>query len=114
MVDMQDHSGDWTLADIAAVAGVSRRVDKYVLLRLSQPPEKDDLEAIRNVGVQGLVLNVGAVSPESLQELKANLLEMPRQRPRRRDRSSATVPTSVFPSGRRNPDPEPDDDDDLD
>ena len=115
LVDMQNHSGAWTLADIAAVAGVSRRVDKYVLLHLSQPPEKEDLEAIRNVGVQGLALDIGAVSPESLQELKTNLLDMPRQRPRRRDRTGAVVPSSVFPSGGRTPEPErEDDDDDLD
>ena len=113
LVDMQDHSGPWTLADIAAVAGVSRRVDKYVLLHLSQPPEKDDLEAIRNVGVQGLAIDVGAVSLDSVQELKTNLLDMPRQRPRQRGRSSAAVPSSVFPSGGRTPGPEHDDDDDL-
>ena len=118
LVDMQGRSGGWTLADIAAVAGVSRRVDKYVLLHLSQPPEKEDLEAIRNVGVQGLALDIGAVSPEALQELKTNLLDMPRQRPHRRDRASAVVPSSVFPSGGHTPEPEPepdpDDDDDLD
>ena len=111
LVDMQDHSGGWTLADIATVAGVSRRVDKYVLLHLSKPPEKDDLEAVRNVGVQGLVLNAGAESAQEIKELKTNLLEMPRQRPRQRGRSSATVPSSVFPSGGRTPEPEPDDDD---
>jgi hypothetical protein len=38
------------------------------------------------------------VSSEAMQELKSNLLDMPRQRPRRRDRPSATVPSSVFPS----------------
>ena len=115
LVDIHDHSGPWTLADIAAVAGVSRRVDKYVLLHLSQPPEKDDLEAIRNVGVQGLAIDVGAVSLDSLQELKANLLDMPRQRSRQRGRNSAAVPSSVFPSGGRTPEPErEDEDDDLD
>ena len=98
LVDMTGHSGAWTLADIARVAGVSRRVDKYVLLHLAQPPEKDDLEAIRNVGVHGLALDVGSVSSEAMQELKSNLLDMPRQRSRRRDRPSATVPSSVFPS----------------
>ena len=100
LVDMLEHSGPWTLADIARVAGVSRRVDKYVLLHLTQPPEKEDLEALRNVGVHGLALDVGSVSIEAFQELKTNLLEMPRQRPRRRDRTSAVVPSSVFPSAR--------------
>ena len=113
LVDMRDHSGGWTLANIATVAGVSRRVDKYVLLHLSQPPEKTDLEAIRNIGVQGLAIDVGATTLDSLRELKTNLLGMPRQRPRQRGR--AVVPSSVFPSGGRAPEPEQEDDeDDLD
>ena len=100
LVDMAGHSGPWTLADIARVASVSRRVDKYVLLNVAQPPEKADLEAIRDIGVHGLVLDVGTVSSEALKELKANLLDMPRARSRRRGRISAILPSSVFPSGR--------------
>ena len=88
-MEMRDHSGGWTLANIATVAAVSRRVDKYVLLHLSQPPDKTDLEAIRNAGVQGLAIDVGAAPLDSLQELKTDLLEMPRQRPRQRGREAA-------------------------
>ena len=59
LVDMAEHSGPWTLADIARVAGVSRRVDKYVLLNVAQPPEKADLEAIRDVAqVHGVTVTV--------------------------------------------------------
>ena len=112
LVDMLSRSGPWTLADVAAAAEVSRRVDKYVLLQLSEPPDKADLEAIRNVGVHGLALDVDAVSVEELQELKSNLLDMPRQRPRRRERGRAAVSQSVFPAGgSARPEPEEDDED---
>ncbi len=105
-------SSPWTLEDLAAIAGVSRRVSKYVLLETSQLPAAKELEAMRDVGVNGLVVDVAGVSPESLGELKSALLEMPRQRPRRKEKSMALLPNSAFPSASA-PEPEqPDPDED--
>ena len=104
-----------TLEDLAAIAQVSRRVDKYILLETSQVPVAKELEALRNTGVNGLAVDPELVTSESLGVLKAALLDMPRQRPNRKDRSIALVPRSAFPSGSAEgpaePEPEPDEED---
>ena len=85
-----------TLADLAAVGSISRRSDKYFLLEVSRPPNGKDLEALRDIGVQGLVVDVASVSAESFKELKAALMEMPRPTFKRRGRNMAILPGSAF------------------
>ena len=51
---MTQVSGPWTLKDLATLGSISRRVDKYVLVEVSQPPGKKDLEALRDMGGPGL------------------------------------------------------------
>ena len=97
LVPMADRPGPWTLAELATVGAISRGArDTYILVEVSQPPDKKELEALRNLGVHGLVLDVGAVRPEAMDELKASLLELPRQRPSRSGRGDAVLPSSVF------------------
>ena len=106
-------SSQWTLEDLATVAGVTRRVNKYVIVETSQLPGAKELEALRDAGVNGLAVDVAIVPAEKLAELKTALQDMPRQRPNRRDRTMAIVPGSAFPSG-SSPEPrepEPDEDD---
>jgi hypothetical protein len=99
LLSMTGVSGSWTLKDLAMVGAISRRVDKYVLIEVSQPPGEKDLEALRDIGVHGLVVDVGAVASSSLSQLKTSLLEMPRPRSSRRERSRAILPGSVFAPG---------------
>ncbi len=85
-----------TLADLAAVGSVSRRSDKYILLEVSRMPNGKDLEALRDIGVHGLVLDVGAASAKSIDELKAALMDMPRATFKRKGRNIAILPGSAF------------------
>lgn len=85
-------SGSWTLRDLATVAAISRRSTKLILVEATQPPSPPELEALRNAGVRGLVVDLSANSPEALAQLKTALLEMPRRRPSRRDRPAAILP----------------------
>ena len=84
-----------TLSDLAAVGSVSRRSDKFILLEVSRQPNAKDLEALRDIGVQGLVMDVGAVPAKALKELKAALMEMPRATYKRRGRTLAILPGSA-------------------
>ena len=115
ILTMKDISGPMDLASLASIASISRRVDKYVLVELAGVPSDKDMEALRNAGVDGLVLDVAAVEPEALAKLKDAALDMPKQRPSGRRRADAIVPSSVFPSGGGSEpaeDPGEDDDDD--
>ena len=102
-----------TLSDLAAVGSISRRSDKYILLEVPQPPNGKDLEALRDIGVHGLAVDVAAVSGESLKELKAALMAMPKQTFKRRERNIALLPGSAFapPS---EPEPQEDEEEDDD
>ena len=90
-------SGSWTLRDLATVAAISRRSNKFVLVEATQPPSPPELEALRNAGVRGLVVDLSSSSPEALAQLKTALLEMPRRRPSRRDRPTAILPGFTQP-----------------
>ena len=106
-------SSQWSLEDLVTIAGVTRRVDKYVIVETSQLPGAKELEALRDVGVNGLAVDVASVTAEKLAELKTALADMPRHRPNRRDRNMAIIPRSAFPSGSspEPEEPEPDEDD---
>jgi hypothetical protein len=108
LISMTDVSGPWTLQDLAALGTISRRVDKYILLEVSQAPGKKDLETLRDVGVSALVVDAAALGAEGLGELKTALLDMPRPSTRSRARSRAILPGSAFATPAA---PEPDDDD---
>ena len=110
-IDMTAVSGPWTLQDLVTVGSISRRTDKHVLVQVSAVPADPDLEALRDMGVAGLIIDLAVISSEALAGLKAALLEMPRPR-RRRDRIRATVP-GPSPSAPRPParQDDPDDDD---
>ena len=97
LLSMSGHSGPWTLSELAAVGTISRRAgDKYILVEVSQPPDGKELEVLRDIGVHGLVVDVGQLTAEALAGLKTGLLEMPRQRPGRQGRRNAIIPSSGF------------------
>ena len=112
-LDMTAVAGPWTLQDLVAVGSITRRTDKQVLVLVSGAPAKQDLEALRDMGATGLIVDLAAVSPEDLSGLKSALLDMPRPR-RRRDRIRATVPSSGFSASRPPSREDEDDDDDYD
>ena len=105
-------STPWTLQDLAAIGRVSSRVNKYILVETSQLPGPKELEALRNIGVHGLVVDVAAVESQKLAELKTAMQDMPRQRSGRKERVTAILPPSAFPGGfspaREDPEPEED------
>ncbi len=102
-----DVSGAWTLEDLLALARISSRVGKYILLDISQTPAAKELEALRNTGVNGLVADVGTFDSQGLAELKQALLDMPRQKPPRRERAAAILSRSAFSLEQRDAQPEP-------
>ena len=112
LIDVTSQSGTWTLGDLTNVTAISSRVNKYILVSISQPPGAKDLEVLRDAGVHGLVVDAGSVSKEGLVKLKSDLQEMPRPQPGRKNRNAAVLPSSVFSADRSPAPQEPDEDDD--
>ena len=112
LVSLPGDPAGWTLQDLAGLARVSGRVGKYLLAEISGAPDGDTLEALRNAGVAGLVMDLSA-GEDTIKGLKESLLEMPRPGSDGRSRSNAILPGSVYADRRpAQADPEPDDDDD--
>ncbi|HIN05267.1 MAG TPA: hypothetical protein EYM65_03370 [Dehalococcoidia bacterium] len=105
-------SSQWSLEDLITVAGVARRINKYIIVETSQLPGGKELEALRDAGVDGLAVDIASVNSEKLAELKKAMLDMPSHRPNKRDRNMALLPRSAFPSGSSEPEPDEDDEDD--
>ena len=112
LLSMPSMSESWTLEDLATIARVSQRVDKYVLVEVTNPPGPKELEALRNAGVNGLGVDVRKVDAQRLSQLKQELLDMPRQRPGKKERVTAIVPGSSFTTASTEPEPDEEDDDD--
>lgn len=85
-----------TLGDLALIGSISRRSDKYILLEVQKPIEGKDLEALRDIGVHGLIVDVDVMDLDNLKNLKTSLMEMPKPTFKRRDRPIAILPGSVF------------------
>ena len=112
MVRVPGTTGAWTLGELAGVTAITTRTSKYVLVEVSAPPEKKELEILRDAGIHGLALDVGAVSQADLSEFKQALQDMPRPQPGRRDRRVALLPGSAFPQGDTPSHADPDEEDD--
>lgn len=111
LINLPGNPAQWTLQDLAAVARISGRVGKPVLARISGAPAPGALEALRDAGVIGLVIDL---SPgiDAIKKLQADLLDLPKPGARRRSRPSAILPGSVYAPRRPAPADDPDDDDD--
>lgn len=112
LIDVAAQTGSWTLGDLTNITAISSRVNKYILVSISEAPGPKDLEVLRDVGVHGLVADVSTISIESLSTLKSDLQAMPRPQPGRKNRSAAVLPSSVFAVDRAPAQEEPDEDDD--
>ena len=111
LVSLPGDPSGWTLQDLAAIARVSGRVGKHLLAEVAGAPDGDTLEALRNAGVSGLVIDVSA-GEDTIKGLKEALLSMTRPGADRRSRSSAILPGSVYTARRPAPaEDDPDDDD---
>ena len=103
-------SSAWTLDDLAKVARVRGRLNKYLLAEISEAPSADELKVLRTAGINGLVVDVSA-GKKALEALKELLMDMPKPGPERPSKSNAILPGAAYSSQREEPAPEPEEDD---
>ena len=111
LITIPGDPAQWTLQDLAAVTRITARVGKHVLAEIAGPPAPGALEALRDAGIAGLVVDL-SLGPETIAQLKTDLLNIPRPGANRRSRPSAILPGSVYAPRRPAPPDDPDDDDD--
>lgn len=111
LITIPGNPAQWTLQDLAAVTRITSRVGKHVLAEITAAPSPGALEALRDAGIAGLVVDL-SIGPETINQLKTDLLNLPRPGANRRSRPSAILPGSVYAPRRPAPPDDPDDDDD--
>ncbi len=110
LIPLGGAASSWTLQDLVNVARVSGRVGKNLLAEITEAPDGDTLEVLRNAGIIGLVMNVSA-GEEAIAALKESLLNMPRPgADQRNTRSNAILPGAVYSAGQSAQQEEPDED----
>ncbi len=87
-----------TLQHLISVGAVRANLSKYLLLEVSPGLSAKELEGLRDMGVDGLVVDMESTSEATLTQLKTAILELPKQRTRREGKSSALVPQSSYAS----------------
>jgi hypothetical protein len=87
--------GPLTLQRLIDVASVRTMFDKYLLVEVPARLSSKELEGLRDVGVDAVVVNMEASTEESLKAMKKRLVELPRQRKPRSERSSAIIPAGL-------------------
>ena len=85
-----------TLQHLLTISSVRRAFSKYLLLELPGAPTSKEMEVLRDVGVNGLVVDTTVVSAEKLAELHEELLELPRRKRDRSERATAILPGTLY------------------
>ena len=85
-----------TLEHLLTISSVRSTFSKYLLLAVPGGLTSGDLEGLRNVGVDGLVVDATAHSKEELTGLRDRLLSLPRRQRNRSTKANAILPRTAY------------------
>jgi hypothetical protein len=98
-----------TIEHLIAIGSVRGEFSKYLLLEVPGLPTSGELEGLREIGVDGLVVDAALHSAEDLQGLRDRLMALPK-RQRGTKKASAVLPSGAY--GAQGTAPDDDDEDD--
>ena len=101
-----------TLQHLITISSVRSTFSKYLLLEVPGVPTAGELEGLRDIGVDGLVIDATSVSAWDLGKLKEGISSVPRRQRSRETRASAILPRTAYTLG-RTPSHEGEEEDDL-
>jgi hypothetical protein len=113
LVSLADASA-LTLRQMMRIARVRGVTSKWLLVHVTQLPNKDELTIFRDAGVNGIIVNVADHSTDALKACRETLLDLPKPDNKRKNGAIAMLPRvegARQQPGRRT-EPDPDDDDD--
>ena len=85
-----------TLQHLTTISSVRSMFSKYLLLQIHGDLTARELEGLRDIGVDGLVVDVSAFSVKKLEGLRDRLLSLPRRQPDRASKRSAVLPAGAY------------------
>ncbi len=87
--------GSLTLQRLIDVGSLRTMFDKYLLVQVNPGLSARELEGLRDMGVDAVVVDMATASEDSLKAMKESLLKLPRQRKPRSEKASAVLPSGL-------------------
>ncbi|MBI4200923.1 MAG: hypothetical protein HY531_01375 [Chloroflexi bacterium] len=106
--------GPLRLAHLLAISNVRAMTSRYLLLEWDLELTARELEHLRDVGVDGIVLNVEAIPHSIFTTLRERIDKLPHRKPRGEQRPVAVLPRAGGPANTRPQRHEEDDDEEID
>ena len=85
-----------TIQHLITIGSVRNAFSQYLLLEMPGVPTSGELERLRDIGVDGLVVDAIRLSAKKLQQLKDRLLAVPRRPRGRSGKASAVLPHGAY------------------
>ena len=87
--------GPLTLKNLIDLGAVRTMFDQYLLVEVSADLSSKELEGLRDMGVDAVVVDAENSSADSLRDLQKRLMDLPRQRKARSEKASAVLPSGL-------------------
>ena len=88
-----------TLQQVITLSSIRGMFGKFFMLEVPGTPSSKELEGLRDLGVDGLVVDAGALSARELEDLKGSLSNLPKkQQDKTTRRPAALLPRTVLAS----------------
>jgi hypothetical protein len=85
-----------TIQHLMTIGSVRNAFSKFLLVEVSGDLSAGELERLRDVGVDGLVVDATALSAKKLEGLKERLLSLPKRQRSRSGKPIASLPRTAF------------------
>jgi hypothetical protein len=96
LLSMKSVEPPLTVQDLITISSVRGNFSKYLLLEVTGGFSANELEGLRGIGVDALVVEATTLSAKKLQELRDALLALPKRQRSRSPRASAVLPRGSF------------------
>ena len=95
MVQEDDQAPAVTVESLMQYSRIAAMIQQPLLLSISLKLEKDSLETLRDIGINGLVFDwSGASSNKKIAELKEAIAGLPEPKKKKKKRANATLPST--------------------
>lgn len=84
------------LRDLIAIGSIRSMLDKYLLLQGPVSVTAGELIVLKEIGVDGLVVDVSECPKKTLQQLKENLMSMPKPRKSTSSKGESSLSSSAY------------------
>ena len=90
--------GPLSLTHLLAISNVRSAMSRYMLLEWDAGLTSHELEQLNDMGIDGIVANLGKMSPSAIGELKENIDKLPPRKARNEQKLGPTLPRAQEPA----------------